>query len=41
MFSGGHGKSHGHKPKREANTKKHHIRSWMHRRKKKNDNLFA
>ncbi|XP_011691216.1 PREDICTED: uncharacterized protein LOC105452082 isoform X1 [Wasmannia auropunctata] len=40
----GHGKSRGHgKHKKETNTKKHHIRNWMHSKKKKKNeaNLFA
>lgn len=43
MFSNKHGKSHGHgKPKKESNSKKHHIRNWMHSKKKKKHeaNLF-
>ncbi|RLU21981.1 hypothetical protein DMN91_006360 [Ooceraea biroi] len=43
MFSRGRGKSHSGKPKKEANTKKHHVRNWMHSKKKKKPeaNLFA
>ncbi|XP_072764460.1 uncharacterized protein [Anoplolepis gracilipes] len=44
MFSNKHGKSHGHgKPKKESNTKKHHIRTWIHSKKKKKHeaNLFT
>ncbi|KYM95873.1 hypothetical protein ALC62_13483 [Cyphomyrmex costatus] len=40
----GHGKSRGHgKHKKETNSKKHHIRNWMHSKKKKKNeaNLFA
>ncbi|XP_011879711.1 PREDICTED: uncharacterized protein LOC105568557 isoform X1 [Vollenhovia emeryi] len=39
----GHGKSRGHgKPKKETNSKKHHVRNWMNsKRKKKEANLFA
>ncbi|XP_011636638.1 uncharacterized protein LOC105426909 isoform X1 [Pogonomyrmex barbatus] len=40
----GHGKSRGHgKPRKGSNTKKHHIRNWMHSgKKKKNEaNLFT
>jgi len=39
----GHGKSRKHN-KKDGNSKKHHIRNWMHSKKKKNDkeaNLFA
>ncbi|XP_071566668.1 uncharacterized protein [Temnothorax nylanderi] len=39
----GHGKSRGHgKAKKETNSKKHHIRNWMHSKKKKKHeaNLF-
>lgn len=44
MFSNKLGKSRGHgKSKKESNTKKHHIRNWMHSKKKKKNeaNLFA
>ncbi|CAL1682246.1 unnamed protein product [Lasius platythorax] len=44
MFSKKHGKSRGHgKPKKESNSKKHHIHTWIHSKKKKNqeDNLFT
>lgn len=40
----GHGKSRGHgKAKKETNSKKHHIRNWMHTTKKKKNeaNLFT
>ncbi|XP_029168153.1 uncharacterized protein LOC114938374 isoform X1 [Nylanderia fulva] len=39
-----HGKSNGHgRPKKESNTKKHHIRTWVHTTKKKQNeaNLFV
>lgn len=44
MFSKKHGKSHGHgRPKKESNSKKHHIRTWIHTTKKKKNeaNLFT